>query len=229
MTVMNGQGGSSSDSPAPRKGRANHQHSGPQNATGILLIGGESRRFGSPKALARLGDQTLAEQAWETLGEVCIERIAVGKERDTLPLPFPLIDDGFEQRAPAIGVLAGLRASTTEVSIVVPVDYPLITPAVLHALVDACADAAVPKSWRQTGVLPGAFARSALYVFESRIAQKLFSLKGALMNLRVVEVEVDTEILLNVNTVADAELAAAKIRALRRSGPSLRTADWNRL
>ena len=37
--------------------------------TGVLLVGGASARFGSPKALARFGDETLADRAWRTLGE----------------------------------------------------------------------------------------------------------------------------------------------------------------
>jgi molybdopterin-guanine dinucleotide biosynthesis protein A len=32
--------------------------------TGVLLVGGASTRFGSPKALARLDGRTLAAIAW---------------------------------------------------------------------------------------------------------------------------------------------------------------------
>ena len=46
--------------------------------TGILLVGGASRRFGSPKAFAQFDGETLAERAWRILGETCDERIAVG-------------------------------------------------------------------------------------------------------------------------------------------------------
>jgi len=46
--------------------------------TGVLLVGGASARFGSPKALALLGGETLAERAWRLLGEACNERIAGG-------------------------------------------------------------------------------------------------------------------------------------------------------
>ena len=65
----------------------------------MLLVGGASTRFGSPKALALLGGETLAARAWRTLGEACDERIAVGKLADGLRLPFPLVDDGTERRA----------------------------------------------------------------------------------------------------------------------------------
>ena len=50
----------------------------PERLTGVLLVGGASTRFGSSKALARLGGETLAERGWRTLGEVGDERIAVG-------------------------------------------------------------------------------------------------------------------------------------------------------
>ena len=58
----------------------------------MLLVGGASTRFGSPKALARIGEETLAERAWRILGEACEERIAVGKHE--YELPFDLLDDG---------------------------------------------------------------------------------------------------------------------------------------
>jgi hypothetical protein len=49
--------------------------------TGILLVGGASTRFGSPKALATFHGETLAERAWRLLGEACDERLAVGKRQ----------------------------------------------------------------------------------------------------------------------------------------------------
>ncbi len=57
-------------------------------ATGILLVGGASERFGSPKALASFRGETLAERGWRILGEACEEVLAVGKEADGLELPF---------------------------------------------------------------------------------------------------------------------------------------------
>jgi molybdopterin-guanine dinucleotide biosynthesis protein A len=162
-------------------------------------VGGASRRFGSPKALARLGEETLAERAWGLLGEVCAERLALGKIADALPLPFPLLDDGSELRAPIAGVVAGLRKAAHERCLVLPVDCPWLAPESLGRLLDACRDAAVP----QTGPLPGAYARSALPVLERRLAGDDLSLRGALAELEVAVVELPERELVNVNAPED--------------------------
>ena len=124
--------------------------------TGVLLVGGASRRFGSPKALARFGHETLAGRAWRLLGSVCDERLAVGKPGEGEGLPFPVADDGTDVRAPLAGLVAGLRTARTELIVALPVDCPLLEAADLRALAAACADAAVP----QTGPLPGAYRRA---------------------------------------------------------------------
>jgi molybdopterin-guanine dinucleotide biosynthesis protein A len=174
--------------------------------TGILLVGGESRRFGAPKALARLAGETLAERAWRVLGDVCEERIAVGKTADALELPFPLIDDGTSVRAPLAGVVAGLRAARHELCIVLPVDCPLVATADLRALADAAAgaDAAVPQS----GPLPGAYRRSVLPVLERRLSARDLALRDALDELRTNRVDLDPERLANVNSAADLDRVA---------------------
>jgi hypothetical protein len=59
--------------------------------TGILLVGGSSRRFGSPKPLAELNGETLAARAWRTLSEFCEDRVAAGKAEDRLPFPFEIL------------------------------------------------------------------------------------------------------------------------------------------
>src|SRR5918994_4313945 len=143
--------------------------------TGVLLVGGASTRFGSPKALARLGDETLAERTWRALAW-CDERLAVGKTADALPLPFPVLDDGCEIRAPLVGVIAGLRRARGELCVFLPVDCPSVPPALLQTLAAACADAAVPAS----GPLPGAYRRGVLPVLERRPAHRQLPLRHAL-------------------------------------------------
>jgi molybdopterin-guanine dinucleotide biosynthesis protein A len=167
--------------------------------TGVLLVGGASRRFGSPKALARLDGETLAERAWRVLGDACDERIAVGKSADALDLPFPVLDDGSDVRASLAGVVAGLRAATHDVAVVLPVDVPLVTPALLLMLAAACTDVATT----QTGPLPGAYRKSALPSLERALAGCRLSVRDAIAGLAVTLVEADEAELVNVNAPED--------------------------
>ena len=158
-------------------------------ATGILLLGGASSRFGSPKALARFRGETLAERAHRLLAEVCVEVVAVGKEADALDVPFRVLDDGVEERAPAYGVVAGLRCAAHDTCVFLPVDCPRVTSAMLRSLLEA---EGVP----QTGPLPGVYTKSMLPELEERVAYGELSLRG--LNPRVVEL--DERLLANANT-----------------------------
>jgi molybdopterin-guanine dinucleotide biosynthesis protein A len=158
--------------------------------SGILLLGGASTRFGSQKALARLGEETLAERAWRLLAQVCAERLAVGR---LVGLPFATMDD--ERTGPVAAIAVGLRAATHDVAVVVPVDMPLLTPDALRLLAAACRDAAVA----QCGPLPCAVARRALPAFETGERR----LRTVLDALDTVHVELDERLLVNVNTSED--------------------------
>jgi molybdopterin-guanine dinucleotide biosynthesis protein A len=173
-----------------------------RSLTGVLLVGGASTRFGSPKAEAQVAGRTLAELAWGTLGELCEERVAVGKRADGLALPFPLVDDGSDTRAPIVGVVAGLRVARGDMSVVLPVDCPLVTADLLADFVDACeadVDAAIPP----TGPLPGVYRRSVLPVLEGALASGALALRRALEAARTIVVPCDTTLLANVNTRDD--------------------------
>jgi molybdopterin-guanine dinucleotide biosynthesis protein A len=168
--------------------------------TGVLLVGGASRRFGSPKALALLDGETLVDRGRRVLAEACDEVLVVGKAGE---LPFDVIDDAADVRAPIAGVVAGLRAATHDVAVFLPVDCPRITAEVLRQLGNACAgvDAAVP----QTGPLPGAWAKSALPLLERRLAEGPLALYRAYDGLNVVEVQVAPELVADVDTEAELE------------------------
>jgi molybdenum cofactor guanylyltransferase len=168
--------------------------------TGVLLVGGASTRFGSPKALALLDGETLAERAWRTLGETCEERFAVGKRADGLALPFPISDDGTDVRAPIAGVVAGLRAARNDVCVFVPVDCPLISAASLRRLADAA------PARPHTGPLPGAYTRAQLPELERKLASGDYTLR----DVEASVLELDEAELVNVNAPADLD-------ALRRT------------
>ena len=157
--------------------------------TGILLAGGESRRYGSPKADALYGGETLGARAWRLLGEACDERILVG--------PGGVADPGT---GPVAAIAAGLRAATHEVAVVIPVDMPLLTAGALEALADACRDAAVA----QRGPLPCAVARQALPAFETGERR----LRTVLASLDTGHIELDERQLANVNTPEELDTLA---------------------
>ena len=165
----------------------------------MLLVGGSSERFGSPKALATIRGETLAERAWRALSAVCAEVLAVGKADDELELPFDVVDDDADERAPVFGVLAGLRAAAHETCLVLPVDCPLVTSELLRALLEA---EAVP----QTGPLPGVYSKAMLGELEARVARDELSLRG----VNPTTIELEESLLLNVNTPTDLVTALAE-------------------
>jgi molybdenum cofactor guanylyltransferase len=157
--------------------------------SGILLVGGASSRFGSPKELAELEGETLADRAWRLLGDACDERLAVGRGG--------LADPGT---GPVAAIAAGLRAAKHELAVVIPVDMPLLTSAALRLLVQACRDAATA----QHGPLPCAVARRTLPAFETGERR----LRTVLDGLDTARIELDEALLANVNTPADLDTLA---------------------
>ena len=157
--------------------------------TGILLVGGTSSRFGSPKELAEHEGETLADRAWRLLGDACDERFAVGRGG--------LADPGT---GPVAAIAAGLRAATHEIAVVIPVDMPRLTADALRLLAEACRDAATA----QRGPLPCAVSRRALPAFETGERR----LRTVLDGLDTARVELEEALLANVNTPADLDTLA---------------------
>jgi molybdopterin-guanine dinucleotide biosynthesis protein A len=106
-----------------------------------------------------------------------------------LQLPFDVVVEPAEPRAPMVGVVAGLRAAASEVAVFLPVDCPLVTAELLRELGER-------RAVTQTGPLPGAYSRSDLPELERRLAAGDYSLRG--VNPRVLDV--DARLLANVNT-----------------------------
>ncbi|HLQ49551.1 MAG TPA: molybdenum cofactor guanylyltransferase [Candidatus Dormibacteraeota bacterium] len=112
----------------------------PAAASGIVLAGGRSSRFGGDKLAARIGDSTLLERAVAAVALVSTEVIVVlsaGDERE-LPATSVPVQRAVDPEAfggPLVGLLAGLEAAREPIAIVAGGDMPTLAPEVLRMLI----------------------------------------------------------------------------------------------
>ncbi len=79
---------------------------------GVVLAGGRSSRFGSDKAMAELGGQTLLARAFDTLSGHCEMVIVAGRERG--PGHHCVPDWPHDHMGPLGGIAAGLHFARDE-------------------------------------------------------------------------------------------------------------------
>lgn len=98
---------------------------------GILLAGGRSRRFGSPKVFATWNDQYFYEWAYAALDKVCDDVIIITRE-ELMPL-FPknffltTDDKRFSGDGPLVGIFTGMNNINADQYVVLPCEIPFIT------------------------------------------------------------------------------------------------------
>jgi molybdopterin-guanine dinucleotide biosynthesis protein A len=135
--------------------------------TGIILCGGRSTRMGQDKGSLDVGGETMLARISRLLGSISVEVVIVGR-RDQAAVT---VHDAVEDQGPLAGIAAGLRASKTDLNVVVACDMPLINPRVLERLASMIGDAdmCVAVNDSHASVLCG--------IYHSRvapIAQQLF-------------------------------------------------------
>lgn len=82
---------------------------------GVILAGGESRRLGEPKALARLGGRPLWMWAADALaGLDCPVGVVANDETVAASIPLPVRPDVRQGRGPLAGIETGLRWAQEE-------------------------------------------------------------------------------------------------------------------
>lgn len=195
---------------------------------GGVLVGGESRRFGSDKAAARVGDRTMVARAVETLRAVSDPVVLLGDDGTLAkPLGLPWRVDVRPGLGPLAGLATGLRWAgelRRPGLLVLACDLPLVTSEMLRTIVGevrAGVDAVVAATHGPPGVQPlcGWYATRALAATETAIQSGRYSMRELLGALRAELVEMgdhagdEDALLVNVNTPED--LA----RAIRHATP----------
>jgi molybdopterin-guanine dinucleotide biosynthesis protein A len=186
-----------------------------ENFTIGILVGGESRRMGRPKALIVVDGETLIERTVQLAKRQTDRVVLLGAAPFELPdsvADLPILPDSPGGVGPIGGLAALLKECAGRSGMLLACDLPRLSGPLLLRLiggigddVDAVAFVAGPGSddWEPCCAV---YMASALPAVEAQIARQDCSLQSLLRNLRTRAIalsEKDRSLLANVNTPAD--------------------------
>jgi molybdopterin-guanine dinucleotide biosynthesis protein A len=105
-----------------------------RDVTAFILAGGKSTRMGVDKAFVDYDGRTLLARALDLARSVTSDVRIVGSEEKFAAFA-PVVEDVFRDCGPLAGIHAALRASPTELNVVLAVDTPFVSWAFLQYLI----------------------------------------------------------------------------------------------
>ena len=159
-------------------------------ATATILIGGESKRFGSPKWEAIIDGIKLIDRTWDSC-EIFENRFVVGKEKPD-SISYSFIKDELDLQAPINGIYTALKYSKTDWVFLLSCDLPLIDSKVFEKLWESKSencDAVIPFSNDKIQVTCGFYHKRILGKLESEIEKGNYSIFKLLDNLNTSYVD----------------------------------------
>ena len=174
-------------------------------ASAFILIGGKSKRFGSPKWKAHFNGKPILDNIWNACDSF-ENRFVIGKEKPN-GIMKPFVQDELEINAPINGLYTALRHSTSDWILLVSCDLPLLEPRVFENLWSAKSNkckAIVPIANEKTQVTCGYYNKQILPTVENEINKQNYSIMKLLEKISVSFVEFgDDNRFINMNTPND--------------------------
>lgn len=161
-------------------------------ATGIVLAGGRSRRFGRDKLAERVGGTPLLDRAVQGLAAVTTEVIVVAAPGMDPPVPagVRVTHDETPFDGPLAGCLAGLAEAREPIVLIAGGDMPTMQPdvlaAMLRALTSSSADACVLEQAGQHRPLPMAIRTGTATALVTRLLGERERRLGAILDRLIV-------------------------------------------
>lgn len=196
---------------------------------GVIVAGGHGVRLGlgRPKAFAEVGGTTLLARAEETLGGICDEVVIAAPAE--LPLPghrSPRVADASGDAVPLAGLVAGLSARPFERALALGVDFPLMRPGMLAALLSRLGErsAVIPAPGGVPQPLAAAYGPGAVAALSASLARGERAVTAAALALDPViltedelsRLEGGSASFFNLNTPEDLAEACRRLAALPR-------------
>lgn len=191
-----------------------------ENRTAIILAGGESKRFGEPKALLKFDDKLIVEIIVNKLQEFFSEIIIVTDDTEPLRhLPVILTEDILAdcKKSSLRGLHAGLKTSTSAYNFVIACDMPFVNLLLIkymHSIIPEC-DAVIPRVGEYLQPLYAFYHKECVDTIEKCLLAGKFKIIDLyrILKIRYIEKEdiqrIDPEqkAFFNINTDVDFEIA----------------------
>lgn len=189
--------------------------------TGVILAGGENRRFPSLKGFIKIGDSTIIEKNLSLMkGMFDTVFISTNMPEKYFYLGVSLIGDVLPSRGPMSGIYSSLINSKGDCVFAVACDMPFVKKEVISFICDRHADlrshsidAVIPICNNEPQPLFGVYCKTALSYLEEGIVNKKTSLKRFLDKIRtkfidepeIRKIDPDGASFVNINTPEDYE------------------------
>lgn len=172
--------------------------------TGVILAGGQSRRFGSDKALFEFDGIPLIQKAHRTLSEVASPvYVSVASSQIHYDILSEHLIDHPGYAGPLAGIHAALKIASSSWVLVLAVDLPHVLPHHLDLLLDARTphtDAIISSTKDRPQPLCACYHKRTLLTLEALLNQKQFRVSTYLDSINVAHVEFTPKTLTNLNT-----------------------------
>lgn len=165
------------------------------DVTGVILAGGESRRYGRNKALERLGGIPLIERVRRVLAEIFPEILLITNcPRKFAHLQLPMHRDRIRGLGPMGGIHAALTVMRTPWAFFVACDMPSLNPALIRYMVarlERGIDVVMPRVQGKMEALHAIYGLGCLPAFERLIQRRTYQVIRVLPQVTVRYVEED--------------------------------------
>lgn len=163
--------------------------------TGVLLAGGQSRRFGSNKALARVGGCHLIEHPATVLARLFSHLLLVTNTPKLYTfLDWPTVPDLQHGAGPLAGIHSALHHAATPFVFVAGCDMPDLEPQLITYLCEQASgyDAVLPVTPAGPEPLHAVYSRDSLPRIAAALAAGIRKIQEGLASLRVLEINLGT-------------------------------------
>lgn len=186
---------------------------------GVVLAGGQSRRFGSPKLFTKWGDATFFEKALKTIAPYSDALVAVVRNEEIEKLEqyhshsVELISDveAFKGKGPLAGIYSAMMEVSGQYYLITPCDMPRMSSEMYGKWLDIALqqpeyDAVIPILNGKVYPLNGVYKRSCLSEIKENLDNENLKVLSLLKQKNTKYIEVQKEeayFFENVNTQED--------------------------
>ncbi len=190
--------------------------------TGVILAGGENRRFPTLKGFIKIGDFTIIEKNLSLMKGMFDEVfISTNMPEKYFYLGVPLVGDALPSQGPMSGIYSSLINAKGDCVFVVACDMPFVSIEVIgfikkmhfEGVVNGDIDATIAVSNGEPQPLLGIYCKSVLPRLEDRILKGRTSMRRFLSEIKtnfieesvIMTVDPEGRSFVNINTMEDYE------------------------